>query len=219
MSDDDAILFEVEPSGVAWLTLNRPEAGNAVAPPQRDRIIELMGVAGGDSSIRAVVITGTGTRHFCTGGDLRHPDAVQDEGDAPRAVGWVSQLISRGIQRMIASVLDCPKPVVAAVNGTAAGIGSHLALACDLVVASDQSRFIEVFIRRGLVADGGGAFLLSRMLGMHQAKELLFLGDDLPAVDAHRLGLVNRLVPHDEVVPRPVSSPNAWPRRRRWRSA
>jgi len=69
------------------------------------------------------------------------------------------------------------------------------------VVASDQSRFIEVFIRRGLVADGGGAFLLSRMLGMHQAKELLFLGDDLPAVDAHRLGLVNRLVPHDEVVP------------------
>ena len=85
MSDDDAILFEVEPSGVAWLTLNRPEAGNAVAPPQRNRIIELMGVAGGDSSIRAVVITGTGTRHFCTGGDLRHPDAVQDEGDAARA--------------------------------------------------------------------------------------------------------------------------------------
>jgi 2-(1,2-epoxy-1,2-dihydrophenyl)acetyl-CoA isomerase len=198
---DTTISWEVEPSGVAWLTLGRPEAGNAIAPPQRNRIIELMAVAGNDPSIRCVVITGSGTRHFSTGGDLRHADAVQKEGDPPRTVGWVRQLISTGVQRMTAAVLDCPKPVIAAVNGTAAGIGCHLAFACDLIVCSEQARFIELFIRRGLVADAGGTYLLSRTLGPHQVKELLFLGDDLPAAEAYRLGLVNRLVPHDQVLP------------------
>jgi 2-(1,2-epoxy-1,2-dihydrophenyl)acetyl-CoA isomerase len=195
---DDTISWEVEPSGVAWLTLRRPEAGNAIAPPQRDRIIELMAAAGGDPVVRCIVITGTGSRHFCTGGDLGHPNAQRAAGE-PLPVGWVQQLISQGVQRMTAAVLDCPKPVIAAVNGTAAGIGCHLAFACDLVVCSEQARFIELFVRRGLVADAGGAHLLSRTLGPHQIKELLFFGDDLPATEAHRLGLVNRLVPHDEV--------------------
>jgi 2-(1,2-epoxy-1,2-dihydrophenyl)acetyl-CoA isomerase len=89
--------------------------------------------------------------------------------------------------------------VVAAVNGTAAGIGMHLALAADLVVAAEEASFIEVFVRRGLVVDGGGAYLLPRLVGMHKAKELAFFGDKLPATDALALGLVNRVVPATEL--------------------
>jgi 2-(1,2-epoxy-1,2-dihydrophenyl)acetyl-CoA isomerase len=87
--------------------------------------------------------------------------------------------------------------VIGAVNGTAAGIGAHLALACDLVVAAEGARFIEVFVRRGLVPDGGGAWLLPRLIGLQKAKELMFFGDDLSAADAAGLGLVNRVVPAD----------------------
>jgi 2-(1,2-epoxy-1,2-dihydrophenyl)acetyl-CoA isomerase len=109
-------------------------------------------------------------------------------------VGEVGRHIERGAQRLIASVLDCEKPVIAAVNGTAAGIGAHLAFACDLVVAADTARFIEVFVRRGITPDGGGAYLLARSLGLHKAKELVFFGDDLSATDAERLGIVNKVV-------------------------
>ncbi len=91
-------------------------------------------------------------------------------------------------------MLDCEKPVIAAVNGTAAGIGAHLAFACDLVVAADEARFIEVFVRRGISPDGGGAYLLPRLIGLQKAKELIFFGDDLSAADAAALGLVNRVV-------------------------
>jgi 2-(1,2-epoxy-1,2-dihydrophenyl)acetyl-CoA isomerase len=198
-SHDDEVLFRVEDTGVAWITLNRPEKGNAIAPPNRDRIISLLNGVTGDASVRAVVITGTGDRHFSTGGDLRHPDAFVPADLPPRPVGDVVRLISHGVQRLMISVLDCDKPVIAAVNGTAAGIGAHLAFACDLVVAADDARFIELFVRRGLVPDGAGAYLLTRLIGAHQAKELLFFGDDLPAVEAARLGLVNRLVPRAEV--------------------
>jgi 2-(1,2-epoxy-1,2-dihydrophenyl)acetyl-CoA isomerase len=91
-------------------------------------------------------------------------------------------------------VLDCEKPVIAAVNGTAAGLGAHLAFACDLVIAAESAKFIEVFVRRGLVVDGGGAYLLTRLIGPQRAKELIFFGDDLPAEEARQLGLVNRVV-------------------------
>ncbi len=95
-------------------------------------------------------------------------------------------------------MLDCEKPVVAAVGGTAAGIGAHLALAADLVIAADNARFIEVFVRRGITPDGGGAWLLPRLVGLARAKELLFLGDDLAAADAERMGLITRCVPAAE---------------------
>jgi 2-(1,2-epoxy-1,2-dihydrophenyl)acetyl-CoA isomerase len=108
-------------------------------------------------------------------------------------------MLATGAQRLVAAVLDCEKPVLAAVGGTAAGIGAHLALACDLVVASADARFIEVFVRRGIVPDGGGAYLLPRLTGLHKAKELVFFGDDLSAADALQLGLVNRVVAPDEL--------------------
>jgi 2-(1,2-epoxy-1,2-dihydrophenyl)acetyl-CoA isomerase len=188
--DDDAL----------WLTLNRPEAGNSITPDQRDRMIELLGDASARAEVRVVVITGTG-KHFCTGADLRasRPGPSPPEGAPERLVGDVARAIRGGAQRLVSAVLDCEKPVIGAVNGTAAGTGAHLALACDLVLAADRARFIEVFVRRGLVPDGGGAWLLPRLVGVQRAKELVFFGDEVPAAEAQRIGLVNRVVPADEL--------------------
>jgi 2-(1,2-epoxy-1,2-dihydrophenyl)acetyl-CoA isomerase len=187
-------------AGVAWITLDRPEVGNAITPDQRDRVIELLQAASADLATRAVVLTATG-KAFCTGADLRAPRAAaaRPEGAPERAVGDVGRTIREGAQRLIAAVMDCEVPVIAAVNGTAAGIGSHLAFACDLVIAADSASFIEVFVRRGIVPDGGGAYLLPRLIGPQKAKELMFFGDKLPAADAERIGLVNTVVPADEL--------------------
>ncbi|WP_189845923.1 enoyl-CoA hydratase/isomerase family protein [Streptomyces rubiginosohelvolus] len=180
--------------GVSWITLNRPEAMNAVTWDQRERIIALLAEASADPAVRAVALTATG-RGFCAGADLRGTPAP----DRERVPGDVARTIRLGAQRLIAAVLDCEKPVIAAVNGTAAGIGAHLAFACDLVVAADTATFIEVFVRRGLVPDGGGAYLLPRLVGPQRTKELMFFGDALTAADAERLGLVNRTVPAGEL--------------------
>lgn len=191
---EDDVLHRVD-NGVAWITLNRPEAMNAVTWEQRERVIALLAEASADPAVRAVVVTATG-KGFCAGADLRgSPGAPAGE----RVAGDVARMIRLGAQRLITAVLDCEKPVVAAVNGTAAGIGAHLALACDLVIAAEAARFIEVFVRRGLVPDGGGAYLLPRLVGPQKAKELMFFGDAVPAVEAERLGLVNRVVPAAEL--------------------
>jgi 2-(1,2-epoxy-1,2-dihydrophenyl)acetyl-CoA isomerase len=189
--------------GVAWITLNRPEAGNALTPAQRNYLITLFDRASADLAVRAVVITAAGQRHFCTGADLRvdRPEEIpKPEGAPERAPGFVARGITMGAQRLIAAVLDCEKPVIAAVNGTAAGIGAHLAFASDLVIASENARFIEVFVRRGIAPDGGGAYLLPRMIGLHKAKELVLFGDDTPALEAERIGLVNRVVAPDKLL-------------------
>ncbi|MFJ6935364.1 enoyl-CoA hydratase/isomerase family protein [Streptomyces sp. NPDC101132] len=186
------VLHRVE-SGVSWITLNRPAAMNAVTWDQRERIMVLLAEASADPAVRAVVLTATG-KGFCAGADLRGPPAAGE-----RVVGDVARMIRQGAQRFITAVLDCEKPVIAAVNGTAAGIGAHLALACDLVLAAESARFIEVFVRRGLVPDGAGAYLLPRLIGPQRAKELMFFGDSVPAAEALRLGLVNRVVPDAEL--------------------
>ncbi len=189
----DEVLHSVE-NGVSWITLNRPEAMNAVTWDQRERIIALLAEASADPDVRCVVVTATG-RGFCAGADLR--GAPSSAGD--RVAGDVARMIRLGAQRFISAVLDCEKPVIAAVNGTAAGIGAHLAFACDLVLAADSARFIEVFVRRGLVPDGGGAYLLPRLIGPQRAKQLMFFGDAVPAAEALGMGLVNRVVPADEL--------------------
>lgn len=193
-SAESTVLHRITPDGVSWITLNRPEAMNAVTWEQRERVIALLAAASADPAVRAVVLTSTG-RGFCAGADLRGTPAQTRE----RLPGDVARTIRLGAQRLIAAVLDCEKPVIAAVNGTAAGIGAHLAFACDLVLAADTARFIEVFVRRGLVPDGGGAYLLPRLVGPQRAKELMFFGDALTAADAERMGLVNRAVPEAEL--------------------
>ncbi|UIX33207.1 enoyl-CoA hydratase/isomerase family protein [Streptomyces sp. GQFP] len=192
----DSLILHTTDNQVSWITLNRPETLNAITPDQREHLIQLFSDASADPAVRAVVLTGTG-RGFCTGADLRGGGGGQPTGE--RIAGDVARVIRQGAQRLISAILDCEKPVIAAVNGTAAGLGAHLALACDLVLAAEQARFIEVFVRRGLVPDGGGAYLLPRLIGPQRAKELMFFGDALTAPDAERLGLVNRVVPAEDL--------------------
>jgi len=197
---DEQVLHRVE-DGVAWITLNRPEAHNAITPDQRDRVIWLLSEASADLAVRCVVITANG-KGFCTGADLRasRPARPRPDGAPERTSGEVARMIRDGAQAMVAAVMDCEKPVIAAVNGTAAGIGAHLAFACDLVIAAESASFVEVFVRRGLVPDGGGAYLLPRLIGLQKTKELMFFGDKLPAADAMAIGLANKVVPDDELV-------------------
>lgn len=193
---DDLVRWRVE-DGIGWLTLNRPEARNALTMAMRDRVSALLEAASGDLHVRCVVIAASG-QAFCAGADLRagRQDAPPRPEHAPeRAAGDVTRLIASGWQRLIRAVLDCEKPVVAAVNGTAAGGGMHLAVAADLVLAAETARFVSVFVRRGIAPDAGGAYLLTRLVGPQRAKELLFFGDDLSAGDAASIGLVNRVVP------------------------
>nr|WP_168509281.1 enoyl-CoA hydratase-related protein [Streptomyces sp. S1D4-11]QIY96611.1 enoyl-CoA hydratase/isomerase family protein [Streptomyces sp. S1D4-11] len=189
----DSLVLHATDNRVSWITLNRPETLNAITPDQRERLIQHLTHASCDPDVRAVVITASG-RGFCAGADLRGGPPAGE-----RVAGDVARTIRLGAQRLIGAVLDCEKPVIAAVNGTAAGLGAHLALACDLVLAADSAKFIEVFVRRGLVPDGGGAYLLPRLVGPQRAKELMFFGDALTAADAARLGLVNRVVPPDDL--------------------
>jgi 2-(1,2-epoxy-1,2-dihydrophenyl)acetyl-CoA isomerase len=187
----EKVVTHATDNAVSWIILDRPQAMNALARRHRERLIALLDEASADPDVRAVVLTGRG-RGFCSGADLKSGF----DGGA-RLVGDVARTLERGAQRLITAVLDCEKPVLAAVNGTAAGLGCHLALACDLVLASEEASFVEVFVRRGLVPDGAGAYLLPRLVGPQRAKELMFFGDTVPAADAHRLGLVNRIVPAD----------------------
>ena len=183
--------------GVLWITLNRPDAGNAMTVAMRNELIGWFEHASVDASVRAVVLTGRGEKGFCTGADLREarPPLDRPEGAPDMIVGDAGRTIQRGFQRLIASILDCEKPVIAGVNGTAAGGGMHLALACDLVIMAEEARFISVFIRRAIIPDAGGPYLLTRLVGPQKAKELFFFGDDLPAAEAERIGLANKVVP------------------------
>jgi 2-(1,2-epoxy-1,2-dihydrophenyl)acetyl-CoA isomerase len=192
----EAAILHSDADGIRRITLNRPEAANALRPVDRDRLIELVNEADEDHAIRVVVIGANG-RHFCSGADVTGI-ARSNSGDAKRATDSMRKIMN-GAQRLVAAVLDCGKPVIAVVNGAAAGIGAHLVLAADLVVAAEDANFVEVFVRRGLVVDGGGAYLLPRRMGMQKAKELAFFGDKLPAAEALALGLVNRVVPAAEL--------------------
>jgi 2-(1,2-epoxy-1,2-dihydrophenyl)acetyl-CoA isomerase len=198
---DEQIRYEVD-GGIARLTIATPDQGNALTPAMRDHLADRFIEISEDLRVRVVVLRGSGERHFCTGaalGGTQRPTPPKPEGAPERSPGDVARLIRTGWQRLVASILDCERPVIGAVNGTAAGGGMHLALACDLVVMADTAKFIEVFVRRGIMPDAGGAYLLPRLVGLHRAKELLFLGDDCPAAEADRIGLVNRVVPGAEL--------------------
>ncbi len=188
--------------GVARVTIDSPGTGNSLTGEMRDRITELMEWASADLAVRCVVLGAAGERHFCTGANLAGasaPGPPRPEGAPQRAMGDAARLVRRGWQRLVASILDCEKPVVAAVNGTAAGGGAQLVLAADLVVMADTAKLVEVFVRRGIIPDAGGAYLLPRIVGTHVAKELMFLADDVPAWRCAELGIANRVVPADSL--------------------
>lgn len=184
--------------GVDWITLNRPDAANALTPDARDRIIDLLGAASADPNVRAVVLAANG-RHFCSGADLSAASGRDGLKPAPPGPGSIARTLRLGSQRLVASILDCEKPVIGELHGAAAGIGAHLILACDFVVAGDDARLVEVFARRALVPDGGGAYLLPRLVGTTRAKQLMMLAEDLSATEALALGLVFSVVALDEL--------------------
>ena len=167
MSDpdvDDLIRSDVD-GGIARLTIDATDRGNSLTAAMRDRLADRFVEASADLRVRVVVLRGAGDRHFCTGAALGGPQPAgppRPEGAPDRAAGDVARTIRTGWQRLVASVLDCEKPVIAAVNGTAAGGGAQLALACDLVVMAESAKFIEVFVRRGIMPDAGGCYLLPR---------------------------------------------------------
>jgi len=187
---------------VLWLTINRPDAGNAITPEVRNRMIEHLLDANASFDVRAVVLTAVGEKHFCTGADLRAGRAApppKPEGAPERVTGDAARMIRTGIQQLTGAIQDCEKPVLVALNGTAAGGGAVMTLAADLVIAAEHARIIQVFVRRGLIPDGGGTYFLPRLVGLHKAKELVLFGDDLSAGDAERLGIVNKVVPGNEL--------------------
>ncbi|MBW3665699.1 MAG: enoyl-CoA hydratase/isomerase family protein [Actinobacteria bacterium] len=219
MSDEDRpveelVTYEVA-EGIARITIDRPETRNALTWRMRDRLGDLLRDASADVGVRAVVLSGAGGT-FCAGADLRvpQPPAPRPDDAPDRAPGEVTRLLQRGWQRLITSVLDCDVPVVASVEGVAAGGGVPLALACDVVLAASDARFVLSFVQRGIVPDAGSAYLLARLVGPLRAKELLMLGDPLEAPRAAELGLVTRAVPAealraavDDVTSRLASGP------------
>ena len=188
---------------VAWITINNPDKGNAMSPGMRDRMTGLFESLNGQFDARAVVLTATGQKLFCPGADISvGREYAQRPDDAPAlAVGEPRRMMLRGQHPLMSSILDCELPVIAAVNGTAAGMGVHLALMCDLVMMADHSKFIEVFARRGLVPDAMGTWILPRLIGPMKTKELMFFADDIPADYALELGLCNKVVPGEELIP------------------
>lgn len=175
-------------SGILTITLNRPEKLNALVGHMRRDLAEALEHAGSDRTIRVVVITGAG-RGFCAGGDVPFMAELIERNDAEE----FSRLLGAA-RRVILSIRQMTKPVVAAINGVAAGAGCNLALACDLRIASTDAVFSQSFVKVGLHPDWGGTYFLPRLVTPNKACELFFLGSAIDAEEALRLGIVNRVV-------------------------
>jgi 2-(1,2-epoxy-1,2-dihydrophenyl)acetyl-CoA isomerase len=186
----ETIEVERADGGVVTVTLNRPEKKNAMNGPMWEELLAIFREVSA-SDARVLVITGAGGA-FCSGADLSGGGA--DTGRARHQ--WYSM---RNVADVAMALQRVPQPTIAKVGGVAAGAGCNLALACDLIVASDEARFSEIFARRGLSLDFGGSWLLPRLVGLHRAKELAFFADIISAKEAEAMGLVNRVVPAGEL--------------------
>jgi enoyl-CoA hydratase/carnithine racemase len=189
----DNILFNREDRAV-WITLNRPEKLNAFGGSMREELFTALDVAGNDEHVRAIVITGAG-RGFCAGGDIEFMAELQKRDDAEA----FRSLLESG-RRVVSRIRSIEKPVIAMVNGVAAGAGLNLALACDIRIASETARFSQAFTKIGLHPDWGGTFFLPRLVGTANACELIFTGDMIGAQDGLNMGLLNRVVPADQLL-------------------
>ncbi len=192
------IRYEVGADHVARITLDRPEAKNALTVEMRDDIVAAVRRSRADDDVRCVLVTGTGDA-FCAGMDLR-ASTVASAGQAGFDTRATSEALRVGVQAFIRELWELDKPTVAAVNGTAVGPGAHLALACDFVLVHAATRFVWSFARWGLVVDAGGAYLLPRLVGLPRAKAMVMLGDGAVGAEAVQLGLAYRCVETPEAL-------------------
>jgi 2-(1,2-epoxy-1,2-dihydrophenyl)acetyl-CoA isomerase len=185
-------VVQVERSGgIATVTLNRPESRNAIDMPMRKALIEALETLEREPGTRVLVLAGAGG-HFCAGGDMK---SLRER--RPTREEHLERV--RLLNRLVLALAAFPRPTIASVDGYAVGSGCNLALACDLIVASDRARFGEVFGKVGLVPDGGASWLLPRLIGAARAKELLYTCEIVDAAAAERFGLVNHVVPQAEL--------------------
>lgn len=179
--------------GIGTITLSRPDKLNAFAGRMRQELSEAVQQVAESDDVRVLVVTGAG-RAFCAGADVDYMWEVLEREDWDAAKG----LVDAG-RTVVTTIRSVPKPVVASVNGAAAGAGANLALACDLRIASDRASIGQTFNRIGVHPDWGGMYFLPRLVGPSKALELIYSGDMIDAAEAHRLGLFNRVVPHDRL--------------------
>jgi 2-(1,2-epoxy-1,2-dihydrophenyl)acetyl-CoA isomerase len=191
---DQPVLLAEDADGVRTLTLNRPDAFNSFNAELKETLLSELRWAAGESSVRAILLTGAG-KAFSAGQDLReHIEALGAADGAPM------RTVEEHYAPLVRAVLTMPKPVIAAVNGTAAGAGASLAFACDLRIAAESSKFLLAFAGVGLSADTAASWTLPRLVGYGRAMEMMLLGEPVTAADALQMGLVNRVVPDDAVV-------------------
>jgi 2-(1,2-epoxy-1,2-dihydrophenyl)acetyl-CoA isomerase len=191
----ECLLYEVK-DGIATLTLNRPDRLNALGGTLREDLHDAITRTSADSEVRVMVITGAG-KGFCAGGDVKAMNEA-NEGKRERPL---AEKIAPSRDRTLLAMREAPQPIIAAINGAAAGAGMNLALGCDLRIASTAAKFSQAFVKRGLHPDWGGTYFLPRTVGMAKAAELIFTGDVIDAAEALRLGLVSRVVPPEELLP------------------
>jgi len=184
------ILYEIT-DRVGTLTLNRPEVMNAFGGTMREDLLQMLRQAEADKNVRCVVITGAG-RAFCAGGDIASMAEMQAKNEA----SVIPQRMKIGGQ-VVNLIRSMAKPVIAAVNGAAAGAGVNLALACDMRFAAQSAHFSESFVKIALVPDWGGTYLLTQLVGTAKAMELMMSGNRIDAAEALRIGIVNRVIPDD----------------------
>ncbi len=182
-----------EDANILTITLDRPDKLNAFVGHMRRDLAEALEHAGSDRTIRAVVITGAG-RAFCAGGDVSYTAELMERNDADE----FARLLGAA-RRVVVAIREMTKPVLASINGAASGAGFNLALACDLRIASSDATFSQSFAKIGLHPDWGGTYFLPRLVSPSKACELFFLGDTLDAGEALRLGLVNVVVPPEQL--------------------
>ncbi|MCC7465662.1 MAG: enoyl-CoA hydratase/isomerase family protein [Saprospiraceae bacterium] len=181
------ITFSIE-NAVARITFNRPQVFNSMHHAMRMEILEALDRCAQDDSIRAVYITGTG-KAFCAGEDLQ--EVTDPNGPS------LTEIIGTGYNPMVLKIRNLEKPVVAAVNGVAAGAGANIALACDIVVATASASFTQAFSKIGLIPDSGGTWTLPRLVGMQRATALMMLSDKISASDAAAMGMIWKVFPDD----------------------
>jgi 2-(1,2-epoxy-1,2-dihydrophenyl)acetyl-CoA isomerase len=186
---DQPVLLVDDTGGVRTLTLNRPDAYNAFNTELKETLLAQLRWAAREAAVRAVVLTGAG-RAFSAGQDLReHVEVLNAQSQAPM------NTVAEHYSPLVRALTALPKPVIAAVNGTAAGAGASLAFACDLRIAAASAKFLLAFAGVGLSADTGASWTLPRLVGYGRAMEMMLLGEPVSAADAVRIGLVNRVVP------------------------